>query len=142
MKDKFILYRDPKDILFALEKKEEFMYPHLFIDANDIKDNLQMNCNAVYVLFESKAHYPNTPLYIGKSSKVRDRLLYHLKGYEPITRFYANRGLINFVLIYFEIGHYTSDHTNLIEKQLIREYKPLLNTQYIKPFQEKRMRMK
>ncbi|MED2931814.1 GIY-YIG nuclease family protein [Bacillus wiedmannii] len=141
MKDKFILYRDPEDILFAFEKKEEFMYPHLFIEANDIKDNLQMNCNAVYVLFESKAHYPNTPLYIGKSSKVRDRLLYHLKGYEPRTRYYANRGLINFVLIYFEVGKYTSDHTNLIETQLIKEYKPLLNTQYIKPFQEKRMRM-
>lgn len=37
MKDKFILYRDPEDILFAFEKKEEFMYPHLFIEANDIK---------------------------------------------------------------------------------------------------------
>lgn len=79
--------------------------------------------------------------HIGKSSKVRDRLLYHLKGYEPTTSFYAKRRLINFVLIYFEIGRYTNDHTNLIEKQLIRDYKPLLNTQYIKPFQEKRMRM-
>lgn len=140
MKDKFILYRDPKERGF-FEEKEEFMYPHLFIDACDIKDNLHMNCNAVYVLFESKAHYPNTPLYIGKSSKVRDRLLYHLKGYEPTTRFYARRGLINFVLIYFEIGSYTYEYTNLIEKQLIRDYKPLLNTQYIKSFQEKRMRM-
>ncbi len=31
-----------------------------------------MNCNAVYVLFESKAPYPNTPLYMIGCSTIKD----------------------------------------------------------------------
>ncbi|CAI8920128.1 GIY-YIG nuclease family protein [Priestia megaterium] len=86
----------------------------------------------LYMLYSSLKDYPHSPIYIGKSRKVYERVLRHIRGGDRATSSYY----IQLVRIYFSKSF---NDLNDIERNYIYKYRPLLNITFNRVFQSKRM---